>query len=305
MFEEKGYEVLNYGSEEVRPVPEETLLEVVPDVEGVLFSVDLWNERVIEAAKNLRVLAKFGVGYDTIDLNVANRKKIYLTNTPGVLEDSVADFSIGLMLSLSRKIPYSDRLVKRGKWKGIVSNDMYGKCLGIIGLGRIGSEVARRAVGFKMKVIYYDIQDIDNEIVRDHNIERVELDKLLTTADFVSLHCNLTEATRHLLNRERLHKMKPGAFLVNCARGGVIDEEALFEILREKKIGGAALDVYEKEPPDAAQFADLDNLIVTTHSAFSTKETMNRMGATAAESIIDVLEGREPKHWVNRGFGKE
>lgn len=304
IFGAKGYEVINLSCDEVVPVPEDELIRALPGVEGIIFSIDPLSARVLDAADSLKVVAKLGVGYDSVDLDAANRNRIYVANVPGVLEDSVADFTFGLILALARKIPYADRLVKSGGWRGILSTDVFGKCLGIIGMGRIGCEVARRALGFKMKVVYSDIGPVDNEFVRENGFEYLPLEKLLAVADYVSIHCNLSDATRNLLNRERLELMRPSAFLINTARGPIVEEDALIAMVREGRIAGAALDVYASEPPDASHFHDLDNLITTTHSASFTHETLNKMGAGAAEAIVDVLEGRPPRSWVNQDFTK-
>jgi len=304
MLEEKGYRILNYSTTDVKALTEEQLVKVISGVHALLCGVDPVTVRVIEAGDALKVIARFGVGYDTVDLNAANRKRIYVTNTPGVLARSVADYAFALLVSCARRIPYTDRLIKRGQWQGIIGTDIHGKTLGIIGLGEIGLEIAKRATGFGMKIIYADVRDVENEFTRAYGVERVDLDTLLRTADFVSVNCNLSPQTRNLLNKDRLDMMKPTAILVNTARGGIVDETHLFEKLGNGTLAGAALDVFEREPPDPVRFKDLDNVIVSSHSAAFSLETINRMGDMAAQNIIAVLEGREPEHWVNRGFGK-
>jgi D-3-phosphoglycerate dehydrogenase len=257
---------------------------------------------VFEAAPQAKIFANYAVGVDNIDLKAAEKHGKMVSNTPGVLTETVAEHAFALMMSISRRIAEADKFTKAGEYKGwapmlFLGSDLRGKTLGIIGLGRIGSRVAYHgARGFDMKVIYYDTKRNEKELNAEY---RESIDDILKEADFVSVHVPLLDSTRHLINAERLKIMKLTAYLINTSRGPVIDEKALVEALRNKTIRGAALDVFEDEPKLAEGLAELDNVILTPHIASATEETRAKMSEMAATNIINALEGETPPNLVS------
>ncbi len=266
---------------------------------------DKIDAEVFEAAgRQCKIFANFAVGFDNIDLAAAKERGIMITNTPGVLTDTVAEHTFALMLAISHRVAEADRFAKAGKYEGwapmlLLGNDLSGKIVGIVGLGRIGSRVAHHAArGFDAKIIYHDIkrsEDFEKEFSAEY---KEKLEDLLKEADYVSLHVPLLPATRHLINAERLKLMKPTAYLINTSRGPIVDERALVGSLRAKIIRGAALDVFENEPALAQGLAELDNVILTPHIASATEETRAKMAELAADNIIAALEGRTPPNLV-------
>ncbi len=289
---------------EDRVIPREVLLEKVVGLDGLLcLLTDRIDAEVMDAAgPQLRVISNYAVGYDNIDLEAARARGIIVTNTPGVLTETTADLAWSLLMAAARRIVEADRFTRAGKFTGwsptlLLGVDVYGKTLGIIGLGRIGRAVARRAKGFQMRVIYYDIQR-NPEAEKELGAEFVSLDELLKTADFISIHTPLTPETRHLIDREAFAKMKSTAVLVNTARGPVVDEEALVEALREKKIFAAGLDVYEQEPKVHPGLLELENVVLAPHIGSASRETRGKMAELAAKNLVLALQGKEPLHRV-------
>jgi len=265
------------------------------------------DREVMEAAPNLRVISSYSVGYDHIDVTEATRRGIYVTYTPGVLTDATADFAWTLMMSMARRVTEADRYVRGGKWKiswsptMLVGGAVYGKTLGILGLGRIGSALAKRAMGFDMKVLYYDEIRPPKEREEELHLHYRPMEDILREADFVSIHVPLTDKTRHLINYESLKMMKPTAYLVNTARGGVVDTEGLARALREGIIAGAGLDVHEKEPIEMSNpLLKLEGkCILAPHIASGTVEARSKMAEMAANNLISVLKGETPPGLVN------
>jgi len=255
---------------------------------------------VIRAGKNLKVIARAGAGIDNIDVNEATRKGILVVNAPTSNTIAVAEHVFGLMLALARHIPQAHDKLKSGVWakSEFMGTEIKGKTLGIIGLGKIGTEVAKRAQVFGMKVIAND-PFISNEYARNLQVELVSLEKLLKESDFISLHLSLTASTRGLIGAKELALVKPTARIINCARGELIDEEALAKAIEEKKIAGAAVDVYCEEPTTTCALFRCDNVINTPHLAASTTEAQIVGATCVAEQIVDVLNGRPPKYPVN------
>jgi len=287
------------------PPPREALLENVRDVEGLLcLLTDRIDSELIGQALRLRVISNYAVGYDNIDVAAATQRGIVVGNTPGVLTETVADFTIALMLAAGRRIVEGDKKVREGEWRTwgpmiLLGQDMHNATLGIIGLGRIGTAVARRAKGFNMKIIYSDPErrmDIENEL----GISYVGLDRLLAESDFISIHANLTPETYHLIGKEQLEKMKPTCALVNTARGPLVDNMALYEALRSNTLAFAALDVTEPEPlPANHPLLTLDNVVVTPHIASASVATRTKMALVAVDNLIAGLKGEMPPHPVN------
>ena len=288
-------------------IPRDLLLSKVADVDGLLpLLTDTIDAEVMDAAgERLKVISNMAVGFNNIDLNAATKRGIYVTNTPGILTDTTADCAFALLMVTARRIAEADRHVRAGKWihtwgpKMFIGSDIHGKTLGIIGLGRIGSAVAKRAKGFDMRVIYYDVHrrpDLENEL----GITYRPLDEVLSASDFVTLHIPLTEGTHHMIGEKELSTMKRRAFLINTSRGPVVDEGALYRALRDGVIAGAGLDVFEEEPINpVSPLLKLDNVVLTPHIASASVETRTKMAVTAAENLVSVLQGKEPPNLVN------
>ena len=302
LLKDKGYEV-KVGPE--GKIERNELLEKVKGVNAILsvLTEKIDGEVMESAGKDLKIVANYAVGYNNIDLEEAKKRNILISNTPGVLTDAVSDHTIGLIFALAQKIVQADQYTRAGKYQAwgpelFLGGDITGKTLGVVGFGRIGFAVAEKMKnGFNMKIIYHDIKR-NEELEKKIEAEYKELDELLKKSDFVSLHTALTKETTHLINQEKLEIMKPSAYLINTSRGPVIDEKALIEILKEKKIAGAALDVFEKEPKLMPGLNELDNVVLTPHIASATKETRDKMSEMAAKNIIAVLEGEAPPNLV-------
>lgn len=288
------------------PIPRGLLLRKLRDARGLLC---LLTERVdaelLDAAPGLKIAATFSVGLDHVDLPEATRRGVAVTHTPGVLTETCADFTWALLLAAARRVVEGDRTLRAGRYRGwdplmLLGTDVHGKTLGIVGFGRIGQAVARRAAGFGMRVLYHDVQPVFPEIERELKASRAELDELLKESDFVCIHAALEERTRRLINEDRLRMMKPSAYLVNAARGPIVDERALVKALKSGWIRGAALDVYENEPRTAPGLKGLPNAVLVPHLASASLETREAMGNLAAGSIVEYLvHGRAPANLAN------
>lgn len=250
-------------------------------------------KEVVEAAANAKIIARVGVGLDNVDVTAAEAKKIRVINAPEAASVAVAELAIGLMISLARSIPRADAESKRGNWikKELVGTQLSGKYLGIVGVGNIGRNIGRMARALRMNLIGYDLYPINREFITETGIIVADLNTLLESADFVTCHVPATPETIHMFNAERIAKMKPTAYLINTARGEIIDENALYEALKNKKIGGAALDVFEVEPPTNKQLLDLPNLVCTPHIGAQTREAQELASIVIAEKVIQILRG--------------
>ena len=267
---------------------------------------DKIDAEVFEAAPGLKIVAQLAVGFDNIDIKEATKRGIYVTNTPGVLTETTADFAWALLMAAARRVVEADKYVRTGKWKVgwhpmmFQGRDLYGATLGIVGLGRIGSSIAKRAKGFDMKVLYHDVVRRP-DLEKDLSIEYTEIDALLREADFVTLNVPLLKETHHLMDERRLKLMKKTAILVNNARGPVIDERALYKALKDGWIAGAGLDVFEQEPTPATNpLLMLDNVVVAPHISSASFETRSKMAEMVAENLIAFFEGRSPPNLVNQ-----
>ena len=260
----------------------------------VCLLTDAVDRAVIDASPGLKAIANVAVGYNNIDVPYARSRGIVVTNTPDVLTESVADFTWALILAITRRLSEGERLVRRGEWKGwaldlMLGTELRGKQLGLIGVGRIGRAVAARAAAFGMRVAYTSRREIEFDAA-----EAMTLDRLLLTSDIVSLHVPLTPETRHLIDKRALTRMKRSAYLVNTARGPVVDEEALAWALHHHLLAGAALDVYENEPVVHPDLLSLENVLLVPHLASGTTETRTAMADLAADNVLAVLDGRPP-----------
>lgn len=259
---------------------------------------------VLDAAPGLKVVANMAVGYNNIDVDEATRRGVAVTNTPGVLTDTTADFAWTLLMSAARRVVEADRFLRAGRFHGwgplmMVGQDVHGKTLGIVGFGRIGRAVAKRATGFDMQVLYYDRTPADPDTEKALNARAVSLDELLRESDYVSLHTDYNPETHHLIGAPELASMKQTAYLINTARGPIVDEAALADALKSRRIAGAALDVFEKEPQVNPEMLKLDNAVLVPHIASASLETRTAMALMAADNIIAALAGRVPPNCVN------
>ena len=297
ILRDAGYEVVEIRRD--RPLRAAELAEVIIDARATIVGLDEVDAEVISRAEQLKVISRFGVGTDNVDLEAATRRRIVVTITPGANSVSVAELTIGLMLALTRHIPYHDRLVKQGGWTRMQGMELCGATLGVIGMGRIGREVARRAFAFGMTILYYDIVPPPNTLVRKLQASARTLEDLLAQSDVVSLHTPLNDETRNLIDREALGRMKRSALLINTARGGLVDENALYDSLAEGRLAGAACDVFSHEPPDDSPLLTLENLIAMPHTGGATREASLRMGKMAVDNVLAVLRGQPTAYVVN------
>lgn len=284
----QGLEVV--FNETGRTLTEEEMADRVADVDGLLVGVDPVTRRVLSAAGRLRAVAKYGVGVDNIDQDALRERGIPLQTTPGANNVSVAELALGLMLALARNLCGAVRSVKDGGWARRQGVELTGKTLGLVGCGQIGREVAVRAGGLGMAVTIADPYFEDEAFLERHGIRRTDMDGLLAGADFVSLHLPLTPETRGIIGRSALERMKPGSFLVNTARGELIDEAALQRALESGGLAGAACDVFTKEPPGDHPLLRLDNFILTPHVGAHTREAVLRMARTATRNLLAMLQ---------------
>lgn len=296
--------VMDVNAED-RPLPPAELRNRVKDCQGlVCLLLDKIDDELLTAGSQLKVISNVAVGYDNFDLAAATRRGIMLTNTPGVLTDTTADMAFALLMATARRLVEADRFVRDGlftEWKIDLFQgwDIHHATLGIMGLGRIGMGVARRARGFDMRVIYFDEIRPKPEVEKEYGLTYVDKDTLLREADFVTLHVPLLPNTRHLINAQTLGMMKPTAILINTSRGPVVDEAALAEALRTKKIAAAGLDVFEFEPKVHPELLKLSNVILAPHIASASIATRTRMATLAAENCLAALDGKVPPNLVN------
>ncbi len=281
-------------------MPRDQLLSLLPQADAlVLLLSQRVGAREMDRAPALKILSNYAVGYDNIDVAEATRRGILVTNTPDVLTETTADLAWALLMATARRIVEADRFVREGRFDGwkpslFLGRDIWGKTLGIVGLGRIGQAMARRARGFGMTVLASRRGRKQSDLAR-----LVDLDELLAESDFLSIHCPLTEQTRHLIGAQQLATMKPGAIIVNTARGPVVDEEALIDALEAGHIAGAGLDVYEQEPTIPERLLRLENVVLAPHIGSASHDTREAMAAMAVEAVRDHLEGRPVAHPVN------
>ncbi len=298
-----GYEVDFHAQD--RPMERKDFLERLAGKEGLLPSItDAVDAEAMDRAPGLRMIANFGVGFNNIDVAAATARGIPVSNTPGVLTEATADVAFALILARSRRVVEGDRMVREGRFRFwapflFLGSEVSGKTLGIVGMGRIGQAVARRARGFGMPVLYHNRTRLNTGEEAALGASFRSLPELLAEADIVSLHVPLTPETRHLINRETLGRMKPSAILINTARGPVVDEKALVEALREGTIAGAGLDVCEDEPRLAPGLADLENVVLLPHVGSATRETRMKMADLAVTNLLAGLRGDRPPNLVN------
>ena len=285
-------------------ISKQELFRRIKDKEGlVCLLTEKVNEELLRAAPKLRIAANVAVGYDNITVADCTRRGVAATNTPGVLDETTADFAWTLLMAVARRLGEGEQLARSGKWKGwdldqLVGADVWGKTLGLVGFGRIGQAVARRAAGFQMKVVYYDAVRAPLDIEKGFHAEYRDLNALLAEADFVSVHVPLLPETRGMFNAKTFSQMKPSAFLINTSRGPVVDEAALVQALKSKKIAGAALDVFEREPLIHAGLKR-PNVVLAPHIASASLETRTKMACMAAQNVVALFRGQRPPNILN------
>lgn len=272
-----------------RILTKEEMKEWVQEVDGIIIGVDPMDKEVIDSAPHLKAIAKYGVGTDNIDLNYAQEKNIPVTITQGANADAVAEFTIALMLSVARKVVQIDKECRKSNWNKITTIDMNQKTLGLIGMGQIGKTVVKRLSGFEMNVLAYDLQQ-DEKFATDYDVTYVEhMEDVLKQADFISIHLPLNEHTKDIIDERAFNIMKPEAVIVNTARGGLINEDALLKAVSKRQIWGAGIDVFEEEPPSNKKLLAEENIIIGSHCAASTNQAIINMGKMATENLIQSL----------------
>jgi lactate dehydrogenase-like 2-hydroxyacid dehydrogenase len=288
-----------------KPLSQAELIGKVKGKDGLLcLLTDEISDAILSASPQLKVVSNIAVGYDNIDVPAATRRKVIITNTPGVLDDTTADFTWCLLLASARRLGEAERYTRAGKYTGwgimlLCGEDVFGKTLGICGLGRIGRGVAKRAKGFEMRILYTDAVRAPAAVERDLGAQFVDKETLFREADFVTLHVPLLPETHHYASVNELKLMKKTAHLINASRGPVVDETALLRALREHWIAGAGLDVYEHEPHMTPGLTELDNVILAPHIASASVETRMKMAVMAATNMVEALQGRRPPNIVN------
>ena len=286
-------------------IPTEVRNEQLADADAaVTLLTDRVDDDFLAAAPKLRIVANVAVGYNNIDVEACTRRGVIVTNTPGVLIDATADLAMGLVLMSTRRLGEGERLIRSGtawQWSMfmMLGTGLQGRTLGIVGMGGIGEALATRARAFGMRIVYHNRRNVDAEVEQRLDAQRVDFDELLATSDIVSLNCPHSEATHHLIDAAALAAMKSTAFLVNTARGPIVDEAALVEALGNGVIAGAALDVFENEPTVNPGLLSLDNVVLVPHLGSATVETRAAMATTAASNVVEVLEGRTPHNPVS------
>jgi phosphoglycerate dehydrogenase-like enzyme len=261
------------------------------EFEGIVIGTDKADHELFQRSKRLKAIIKYGAGTDNIDFEAARAHGVTVLSLPAINSDAVAEMAFGLMLALSRRIVEGDRCIRDGKWQRLIGTPLPGKTLGLIGTGAIGMSLARFALCFKMNILAFDVNQ--NEPLTALGGRYVSLDDLLQQSDFISLHVPLTQSTRHLMGKREFDRMKSDAFLINTSRGPVVDEEALYDALKHKRMAGAALDVFETEPPFDSKILELDQVVCTPHIAAYTRETLRRMDSECVATLSRALHRGE------------
>lgn len=310
-FPERGLKVIKekFDTEvwtEYAPPPKKVIIEKAKNVDALATLLsDKIDAEVFDVAPKLKIVAQMAVGFDNINLQEATKRGIYVTNTPEVLTDTTADFAWALLMAIARRVVEADKYVRTGKWKVgwhpdmMQGRDVYNATIGIVGAGRIGYAVAKRATGFGMKILFYDVIPRP-EIEKDFGAKKVDLNTLFKESDYISVHVPLMKETYHLVNEEKLKLMKKTAYLINNSRGPVVDEKALYQALKERRIAGAGLDVFEQEPtPLDNPLLKFDNVVVAPHISSASYETRSKMAEMVADNLVSFFEGRKPPNLIN------
>lgn len=286
--------VMNRNS---RMFTREEMLAAVSDIDGLIAHGEVWDDELFDMAPNLKVIARFGVGYDSIDLEAAKRHSVHVTNCPGINSNAVAEMTVTLLMALIREIPRLNRSQKQGVWSRTIFNELPGKRIGILGFGAIGQKTAKKLKGFGTDIIVYN-RSLKTELAEALGVSiTTDLDEVLHTSDYILIHLPVTPETKNIINDANIAKMKDGAYVINTARAPLVDEKAMYDALVSGKLRGYATDVYNKEPADISNpLFSLPNFIGTPHSAGETYENYRDTGIATARAVIDVFDGREPWH---------
>ena len=290
---------------EDRILPKQELIDRLRDKDGALtLLTDAIDLEVLQSAPNLKVIANFAVGFNNVAIDSATKLGVAVTNTPGVLTETTADFAWTLLMAAARRVVEADKFARAGKFKAwgpkmFLGYDVYGKTLGLVGLGRIGQAVARRAAGFNMRIVFHDPESISDKVIKELGATRLPFDELLRVSDFVSMHVPLFPETHHLLNDHAFSLMKPSCIVINTSRGPVVDEKALARAVRNGRIAGAGLDVFEREPEIEPELFAIENVVLAPHIASASHETRLKMCMMAADNLVAVLKGELPPNLVN------
>src|SRR5215467_4200525 len=290
---------------EDRILPKQELISHLRDKDGALtLLTDAIDLEVLQSTQRLKVVANFAVGFNNVAVDSATKLGVVVTNTPGVLTETTADFAWTLLMAAARRVVEADKFARAGKFKAwgpkmLLGYDIYGKTLGLVGLGRIGQAVARRAAGFNMKVGFYASEPIPEQITKDLGVTRLPLDELLRISDFISVHVPLFPETHHLLNDGTFALMKPTCIVINTSRGLVVDEKALARAVQDRRIAGAGLDVFEREPDIEPALLEMENVVLAPHIASASHETRLKMCTMAADNLLAVLKGQHPPNLIN------
>jgi glyoxylate reductase len=295
---------------EYAPPPKKVIVDKAKNVDALATLLsDKIDAEVFDAAPKLKIVSQLAVGFDNIDIPEATKRGIYVTNTPEVLTDTTADFAWALLMAVARRVVEADKYVRAGQWKVgwhpamLTGRDVFGTTIGIVGAGRIGYAMAKRAIGFDMKILFYDV--IARPEMEKLGAKSVDLETLLKQADFVTIHVPLMKETHHLMNEQRFRLMKKTAYIINNSRGPVVDEKALYKAIQEKWIAGAGLDVFEQEPtPTDNPLLKFDNVVVAPHISSASLETRSRMAEMVAGNLVDFFEGKKPPNLVNQDATK-
>lgn len=278
----------------------EEVKELWEGVDAIVAGLEPYTADVLaNAPSSLKAICRFGVGYDSVDVAAAKAKNIAVTNTPGTNSDAVADLAIGMMIAIARHIPQGDKSVRDGSWNRYTGLSMEGKKLGILGLGAIGKNVAKRAAGFSMDIYAYDPY-FDQAFAEKHNVKSAGLEEIFSQCDYITLHLPVLPETAGIVNKETLGKMKPTAYLINAARGPLVNEDDLYDALKNHRIMGAALDVYSQEPLKDSPLFQLDNVVLLPHIGGNTREAATAMGRLAIDNALAIVNGEECRYIVNR-----
>ena len=298
LFERNGFKLIE-NKTDIPIYSSDQLKELIPDIDGAIAGMDIWNEEIFKLAKKLKVIAKFGVGVDTIDLVKAKEYGIKVINARGQNSNAVAEMAIAFMLCGLRKIANLDRSIRQGKWERNIGNEISRKTIGLIGFGGISQLIAEKLLNFHVKIVACDKYP-NHDIASKLKVDILSFDEVLSCSDIVSLHIPGTSDNIHSINTKQIEKMKDGAYLINTARGCLIKETALYSALKNGKLSGAALDVFEKEPIESGNpLLELENVICTPHAGAETYEAYDAVSMSTAQGIIDVLNGKTPSNLMN------
>lgn len=301
LLEDNGHEVIFDATRSFPAYSYEELEKIIPDIDAAIIGMDLYDEKVFKVAPKLKCVCKFGVGVDNINLADATKYGVKACNCPGQNSNAVAELTVGFMIDALRGVIPLHKAMEKSTWPRYLGEEMAGKTVGLLGFGAIAREVARKLAGFDVKIKAYDLFP-NEEAAKKLGVEMVSQDEIIQTCDIVSLHAPATAENHHLFNAETFARMKDGAFLINAARGALVDLDALAAAMQSGKIAGAALDAFEVEPlPADSPILKCENVVLTPHTGAESRQAYHKVSMVAAQNVIDTLAGREPKFWVNKG----